>query len=657
VIHQSFDFTMSNVPTGRSANWVGIAETTLQATLIKDHYPGTRIVALTPEVDYWAEETGAECLSIESLFFEREHRDLGRETIERSEAVVDIIDRYLAVFFAEKPYVSVLSFGAYFHYLNSILDGFVLRVEQIISVIRMLSPDRIVCFRMSPYKFTGITSHDHPVWGITSHLLPIVARQFGIGIDWISFDDSNLKVTSAKQVLDEVEPIGTKPSRETTFGLGRSLSRLWEFFSKPNHAPPNAACDEAPLLITSLSCDWGNQVEIEWQKIGGRVTSIGQAFSLVGNCRFRQESQELMGQLLEAIQDDIDFQNAFLWKGINVYEFIKEWFHTIFVAKFPNLINTAECSWRALVVERKYENAAILAGGWVGDHYIIARIANLVGLPIISAHYSGFIGYSLIPKHERFDMAWCDYFLCGGRISQSVLSEPSKQAAWNNKVKRANPLALGFPWVYSVFCRRATARLRNREDPLRVMVILNSINGDCRDLGFVTPPEIEYWRFTRRLVMTLLGKAHVEVIIKFPLRGRYPQLLTPLELWVEKHASKRVTFIHEIPFSECLESADAYAIEGPSTSLLYAVATNRPLLVYINKQDYLLDSRAADALAKRSSVFGTCESGFFRGLEAFLEKEQPAYIEPDDTFIRDFVFDPSKKNPARRIAEFIKNIV
>jgi hypothetical protein len=188
------------------------------------------------------------------------------------------------------------------------------------------------------------------------------------------------------------------------------------------------------------------------------------------------------------------------------------------------------------------------------------------------------------------------------------------------------------------------------------MVVLNALMGDCRDLGFVFPPEIEYWRFTRRLVLRLARESWIHVVAKPPLADRYPQLENPLLEWIESRRFSNVSILRDVALKDCLDQADAFVLESPSTPLLHVAATEKPLLLYINRDDYLLQEEAADKLARRCAVFGRSEEDFFSQLERLLKQGVPPHAPPDDSFLDSYVTGGSGWS-ADRIATFIGKVI
>ena len=277
---------------------------------------------------------------------------------------------------------------------------------------------------------------------------------------------------------------------------------------------------------------------------------------------------------------------------------------------------------------------------------------------MVSYHIGGFHGFSLIPIHERYDRAECDYFVCGGPVARDTFAAPPAEARWRDDVRRARSVPLGAPWIADLVSRA------RRDPPLprpvrRVMVVLNALLGDCRYLGRVFPPEIAYWRFTRRMVERLVQEP-LEIIVKPPLWNRYPQQRNPVEDWLEERGYPNVSVLREIPLAECLDQADAFLLESPSTPLPHIAATRSALLLYIDRDVYRLVPAARELLARRCAVLGESEEEFFEGLERWLGHVRAGNEfsggSVDDGFLENVCTGSGQPSSAARMVSFLRDI-
>jgi hypothetical protein len=642
-----------------SYSYICFAETPSQAAAANAcGYPVT-IVAIHPVVDYWAEKSSVAVRSIEDLFDERSHRHLGAEVIDRVESFVAAIDALLEVTVPQWGFSGAVSFAAFFHYANGTFDALVLRLEQILSVCDVLTDQNLLAFRPRNYEFSGITAYDHAPWGLTTNLVPLVATVRGIDVHWIdALGDDPSDYNPLRDVYPRTVAPPTFCGSHSPTLINRVLGKLRRVAKRLHSSIPlaNESVQQArpcgPLLITSLSSDIGDSVSASWIARGGRVMSMNQAFPLNEANDTGRQASAACEVLWEKLGRDPEIRALLVWKGVDLWPLFSPWLKRVILGALPPLYQRAEAVWARLKDEGGYRDAAFLAGGWVTDHYVVARIANDLGLPTASCHYGGFLGFSLLPQSERYDFAECDYFLCGGVGAERTFRQPAPQTRWNPKVKRAVPVGTGMPWLSS----KPAMHSNIADGPRRIMLILNALVGDCRNLGYTSQPEIGYWRFTRAVIKKLQEKHAIEIIIKPPMRTRYPQMPNPVIEWVRECDFNEIMVVEDMPLSDCLGLADAYIVESPSTPLLQALETGSPVLVYINRSDYLLQPDAANALRDCAAVFAESEADFLDGLESFLSQPEWVVKDANNRFRREYMVGESR-NPANRIADFLRTVI
>ena len=198
-----------------------------------------------------------------------------------------------------------------------------------------------------------------------------------------------------------------------------------------------------------------------------------------------------------------------------------------------------------------------------------------------------------------------------------VLRTPAPQAHWRIGVKRAVPIPTGLPWLKDDMDNYRQPRVFGNKQVKRIMVVLSALVGDCRYLGYSYTPEIQNSRFMFRIVKRLLEEK-IEIVIKQPLSNRYPQQTHPVVLWLTSENFSNVVFADDVDLMECLNLADAFVIDSPSTPLLKLAATRTPILLSIDRRYYLLVSRARELLERRCAVFAEDTESFMVGLEEFL---------------------------------------
>jgi len=676
-----------------SGGVLAIAETQEQAALAAGRYPRATIVALTAAVDAWREREGRTDPTIEDFLDERLLGELGAgmaDVVEALSARVSELSRPLLGKF--DPHED-LTLRAFFHYLKTHLDGVVIRVEQACAAVDQMCPDKVLVFDTGPWRMTGLTCLDKSVLGQTQHVLRRLAEQRGIDVEVVSEqrpaearEDAlpRLKVSEGSQRMagrEERRILGPNAPPDTASVPGihvRLVRRLRREIVKLRRktidrgavkereaaavqstavaSPPLAvgAVQRPPYLVLSLFSELGPAIGELWKATGGEVVAPNEIPGENVSSGRTAELQRLCCELWSTIRTDSDVGNLLQHRGVDIRNEMFAQLEPLVCERFPALLADAARydSWFAK------RHAVVLFGGLVDTHYILARVAARHAVPVVSYHIGGFHGFSLIPIHERYDRAECDYFVCGGPVARDTFAVAPAEARWRDDVRRARSVPLGAPWIADLV--RHARRGPPEPRPIkRVMVVLNALPGDCRYLGRVFPPEIAYWRFTRRLIERLV-KEPLEIIVKPPLLNRYPQQRNPVEDWLEERRYPNVSILREVPLADCLDQVDAFLLESPSTPLPHIVATRSTLLLYIDRDVYRLVPAARDLLARRCAVLGESEQEFFLGLEGWLGDIRDGRASSgglvDDGFLENVCTGTGPPSNAGRMVSFLKDV-
>lgn len=609
-----------------------LAETPSQIRAVRAADPSVHVVAVTPAADYAVETEGlANASIVEDHVADAVLKDLGIENAHRTIRLIAAAQRVIERETAGLPGAEDGRMDAFFHHLKQNIDGFTARIEQVHTVLETLKPRRLHAFRVPLAPATGISILNRGPWGLTSHFAPLMAAQRGIEVVWHEHpgDDpsvcgpldadstSRLRLRFRQHAMGALAPL---------FVLLAGLRRLRT--RRPLPAPGTDAC---PLLLHELFADTeGGDIIDAWRKrIGGRDASL--RIAIAGFPRLRVV--RACARAWRGLRQDADFRATLVHRETDFFPLFEDQLRMMVRLELPFTIAASE---RAAKVLPRLGTAAILTGGIVGPNYALARAAARAGVPVVTHHYGGFMGFAALPNGERYDMAEVPWLLTGGKSAADFLRKPHAATAWPAELRRAEPVPTGLPWVAKLVQSARSKESGASRNPLRIMVILSSLPGDSRYLGYVYPPDILYWRFTRKLVDQISKIPGSEIIIKMPLSTRYPQLLSPLRSWLENRKPHNISISQDNPLKECLEDADAFFVDSPSTPLLHVVATDKPVLCFLNKDIYDLDHGAIQSLGKRCIVFSGEESDFFMQLSKVGERSM-LNQSVNDNFLKEYV--------------------
>jgi hypothetical protein len=144
---------------------------------------------------------------------------------------------------------------------------------------------------------------------------------------------------------------------------------------------------------------------------------------------------------------------------------------------------------------------------------------------------------------------------------------------------------------------------------------------------------------------------HVHFLYKpFPTRP-----LDPVVRLIEP-GCPNVSVVSHIPVAELLQASDAYVIDIPSTALLEALLTPKPILAYSDRRFVALRPEARELLRRRA-VVSEMPAEFIRELDAFLSRDSfDELADPDDAFLRAYGTYLNDGHSAERAARAVVEI-
>lgn len=596
-----------------------------------DNWRSLTLIAVTPAADFMLEKQGVAYRSIESFMPDATLIAEGDANIDLIEIVADRFDAVLHQAAAGIARCEWVSLRSMFHPIKGFFDALINRSLPILAAFDALQPAEIIAFRRPPYQIFGVELLDKPSWSLTTHLAPMIAQVRGTAMRWI--DDP----TPSPNIHDYTPP----PSQS----------------APPQAYPAGRPQPDAPLMVHSLFADLGSDLMDYWiGALGGGQESLQNALFSNLQITDQEKAKIAVKTAVDAVCGDPEIRLLFNKGGNNIFPFVAGYLQFIALNCLPSMLSIAgglEIKLRELGAR-----TVIVTAGMTRLNYLVGRAASETGAPFVSYHYGGFLGYSLLPMHERYDMAHADFFLVGGEGSRRTFIEPSSFARWRRGVKRATPVATGMPWVDKAKAdlRQAAAeREPTRQGPRRLMYVISALPGDNRYFGYAYLPDLQFWRFQRRFVERVLRRDDVRLVLKPPLSFRYPQLETPLFDWLKENVDpNRYDVVRDIRLDECMDKADAFFHDSSSTPLLYLAASNKPFSLYVDQAAFRLTPRAKELLKRRTAFLSETEEQLFTDLDHFLDLPEWT-ASADDGFLREFAVCDDDGKSTERAARFIWN--
>lgn len=646
---------------------IGFAETKAQWHALMLHKNNQmhdlQIIAVTPEVDYLAKESGCPYVTIEDFFYWDQINKLGEENIDIAEQFCEEMDKIIHSVAYNLPGGDLVSFRALFHPFKGFLDSMTLRMVPVESIFNYIQPSLAVCFPQREYKIKGPNLLDKPTASLTSRIVPIVAKTNHCKIEWLENDGMN--VDHDKTPSDE-----TGFSKLDNLNFNRAeLDHKIDLFKQAlqNDKSSEALVTDRLLLFSNEGLDnFTSKIVTLWtQRKGTEYINIGALSSANINIdkTITNSIHRDLGQLLwHNVHRNSVIRKLFNIRQIDRYPLIEPLLHLLIVNELPRLLIQAS------IVERNIGNlrkAVVLTGGMIDINSLIAKACDKNKIPIVSTHRGGFVGYCRMPFHERYELADADYFICGGPGATETFEKPSPMTRWRPERKRARPVTLGSAWIdelvteyrkeippsENIHTEAPSDRLRKRKS---IMYVMSALLGDNCYIGYIFHPEIWLWRFQFELVNYLAKFPDIDILLKPPISDRYPQIPNPIFEWLEKQNIPNVRIISEdIALEKIIDLADAFIIDSPSTPLWPLTATEKPFLTYIDKSFFRLVPKASELLKKRA-LFADNKDEFFEKLSVFLQSQNWSLDKPvNDEFLSHYGTYLSDGRSDERVTEFL----
>ena len=286
----------------------------------------------------------------------------------------------------------------------------------------------------------------------------------------------------------------------------------------------------------------------------------------------------------------------------------------------------------------------------------VTDVALRHGVPVVMYQHGGAVGYC--GRHPLMPLAhWGTgkeegyFFLTYG----NGVSAYCEQARAGYPALAAQPIAVGSTALEETARNhpsRGNACRRLGVNPNHAVVVY----APTGYYGHVQYPmlyrDTEYFNLQRRVV-ELFAKVgrHQYVVKRFPwgLVG----LKDPLPDVVRSLDTPAIRVVEAVPFSEAMWAADLLVVDFPSTTLLQALVSRKPIMVLADSRHMQLSSEARALLERRVTISESADE-FLAALEtALLAGEFRDLPEPDESFLRSYGTHLGDGRSAVRVHDFL----
>jgi hypothetical protein len=576
-------------------------------------------IAVTPEADYAAEKTGLRYRTIEEFYSEAELVKRGIENFGRLRAFCehfdDLVNRKMTRRNGYGKFASIMGF----YYLKRIADSLLNRTVMVKSTLSALNPGSILCFEMPPWD--PIDGLDWPKLGLTSRLLPAVAKCLGIKTMFVS-EGMWVDVQALSRGCEQESKTILKELRDR---VSWRVRRAVSYWGRYRRSELRNSTNEAWLIaergwdVDAILNRWKNS-----QK--GRILMLDEIIrGIVPDAATQSE----VGALWEELKNDREIWRFFVIDGVDTYDLVAPTIRFYILRNLPLSFAIRE---KATDRFSKLRPAVLLMSG---VSMPLVKAAGDAGIPSLNMQHGGLYGYAEFPITEYLDFLGPDVFMTYGSGVTRFLEEPSRAAGILPGDPRAKPVSVGSPVLDNLLKMHRNPKAKARGDRERtLMYVITNLGGDFRYHSYHMYPDIWYWRLQREVVCECARRRDANLIVKL-----YPAnkdiILNPLVDWLRDNPIYNCK-VTDSPFVEVMGFADAFAIDTPTTTLLQAITTEKPVIALADTTFLRFDRRALKLLRRRAIVSETAAE-FLKSIADFLAHEDWTLPSPvNDDFLIEY---------------------
>jgi len=341
----------------------------------------------------------------------------------------------------------------------------------------------------------------------------------------------------------------------------------------------------------------------------------------------------------------------FVWAGVDCFSVVQPYFDYWYDRIIPRMYGSFITARNFF--KRRRPSAVFLFSPWeVIDFGVLAAAENL-NIPRILYQHGGFEGVCEYTCYDITELRQCDYrFVYGNSVADYFNERKSKL-----KGKLAELVPVGSARLDKLKMRMYDGK--SIREKIRIP--------DNKTIVFYIPTAYQYhWYMCREAYLScsyfeFLYKL-CDIFVKFPdiqfVYKPFSELPEDPMAEILGLRVKNCTVVRDISVPEIIAVSDAVIIDIPSTALLEALLTDRPLLIFADSRFITLREKARQLLKKRAIVaekpeeFYSCLVEFLSSKFEVLEQVDRSFIQEYGTYLDD---GKSAERAFNKILEIIKN--
>lgn len=612
-----------------------------------------QVIALTPFAMYELDRHEVPYKIPEDYYDPQELYQMGIDNFQKVEKFCSIIDRSI-----QQSCPSMAEFGIRpalfsFRHLIVIYDSLTIRMFQLFKLFDIEKPDIIFVYASKHYPFGAHETAPYLLFdnreSIYAHLLTLDGWRIKVKVlpPVSQPEDSYFEKVNHRNFLDRVKEKGvtwvkTHPSlfdislairKKGWHGLLDWLKKL--FTRRAGNA----------VLLFGGAYNWDDcREEMQLQGIGPifRITDDFHWLNKAPQAGFKTALSAWNN-----LQKDEEFRGFFIWRVIDFFPVIKERVRFLMERLTPVCLTSFQRATK--LIKRKGIKAGISSTLATCVAHSVAQAAHGMRIPVITWQHGAY-GTANHPFINYTDLMRSDaHFVFGEGVAEQYAESARR---FNTKLFSVGSASL--EKLQKIPPPEHSFRGINLKKKIILYVTTNYYQMNVLISTFPPPSDNLLWH-TQQAIADVLGK-HDEysVIVKLHPSSLYRE--PPLRVYAEERAFHNFQFIRrEHPFTELLPMADVIVCDLPSTTLLQALTTTKPVFVYLGHQH--MDEQARILLERRAVCHQDLQS-FANALDEYLATGNIETIDLNNReFLKEYGIMLYEGTAGNRAAKALKQII
>jgi hypothetical protein len=597
------------------------------------------VVALTPAAQWALERESVPHRPIDEYLSEPRYNEIALENMKRLHDSSRVFDDVLGSHVGELSEHGLRPAWMHFFHLKALIDSVHGSATAIAHAIRDTKPTE-VCY-VAPLDVGPDPYLIEADPALNARLIPIIATALEVPVRAIAGEHTETVVPRAPvSLLKRVLPPGVTSLLRTSRRIGiRAGVRLVLDRRLGGKRPTVLVLLPSPD-IDALEASGAARKSFRWTGWES-APSAGSSDAL----------SRSLDAAWTAARDEPAVRAPWVVDGVDCWPYVEGRMQSLAVNVVPDLLRAYESTARQL--DRSGASLMLTGTTFSYRHRAAVRAAWNADVPVVMHQHGGGHGFMERPAQWLTDVAWTDVFAVWGDGVADYF-ERRKPI-----VPMAKPLlaAVGSPRLENIFNRRDAVH-RELRGTLNVLYAPTSLAGAARHGPYAHYPDVFHAGLERRIVDTVCAAPGVRLTLKMPTRDasgdRVPD---PLPDYVAERGYGTCTVVRDGGFVDHLADADLIVVDWPSTVLLQALSTDRPVLVLAERWTIPFDKRARELLERRAGFDDDTER-FLGMLAAYLAappKREDGLV--NDDFLRAYGIGPEGASPLDAFVELLREVV